>query len=633
MWVLWLMSLGATGGAVVLQQHPALRVGQVTSVPLVGLMVFLALTLALLWPARARVRSMLAATLVVVVLVHVAASVALGEEWPDAVRTAGAAAVQGVVTLAVYRLRVGDNNLTPHRPRDLLDLLVASLIGALAAVPIGPLDQPLLGSRLLGGELLVRPMDSLWWALISTSFVFVGAACAMLLVQRSPQTEAVPTRLLGVYVQLVATAVCLGLVFAFPDIPLTWLVLLPAISAGMTMGPWTSAGYGLTAWLAVLVAQAILASNGTHDASSLPGIVLLNVLMATFVFVVLLLSLLRDQRAHLATEVVERRQEAVDQAGLLSTVFESITEALVLVDRDGVVRLHNAAAREILGMEQVRTEPAKWLRLGEDRVAFTYSFSRDGSEDGVRVLAVHLAEVQYAGSAGVVAIVRDVTSEQQRIEELTRFAAVAAHDLKGPLAAVQGWIEVAEDALATDPQAALEALRHSHSASVRMSREIDDWLAYNVAREGVVTPEPMELQPIVETIAGTHPGADIAVHTPDRVLVDPTLLQHLMVNLVGNAVKYTHPGERASITVRSFAGGEPGWVRIYVVDSGIGIPEGEETAIFEPFHRASTVNGRYEGSGLGLALCKRIVRRHGGEISARRNHGPGTTIAVTLPAG
>ena len=87
------------------------------------------------------------------------------------------------------------------------------------------------------------------------------------------------------------------------------------------------------------------------------------------------------------------------------------------------------------------------------------------------------------------------------------------------------------------------------------------------------------------------------------------------------------------MTVRSFSGGERGWVRIYVVDAGIGIPPGEEPTIFEPFRRASTVQDSYEGSGLGLALCKRIVRRHGGRISAQHNEGPGTTITVTLPSG
>mgnify|MGYP001074702231 CR=1 FL=1 len=86
------------------------------------------------------------------------------------------------------------------------------------------------------------------------------------------------------------------------------------------------------------------------------------------------------------------------------------------------------------------------------------------------------------------------------------------------------------------------------------------------------------------------------------------------------------------VTVRS--GEHPsGRVQVEVVDEGIGIPAGEELAVFEPFRRASTVTDTYEGSGMGLALCKRIVRRHGGTITARRNDGPGTTVTVVLPRG
>ena len=154
----------------------------------------------------------------------------------------------------------------------------------------------------------------------------------------------------------------------------------------------------------------------------------------------------------------------MDQAGLLGTVFESINEALVLMDTLGVVQLHNAAAVQILGRDKLTTEPSRWLRRLRESPSFTYGFNRDGSEDGLRMLAVQLARVTYAGSDGVVAIVRDVTTEQRRIEELASFAAVAAHDLKSPLAAVQGWLEVAEDVMDTDPTMAAEALERGRHA-------------------------------------------------------------------------------------------------------------------------------------------------------------------------
>jgi signal transduction histidine kinase len=622
MWVLWLVCLPGIIGALLLQHLSTLQVGGTGPIRADAAVAFLWLTLASLWTDRSRRLLMLAATVVLVLAVEAIGQALTGTSVLVALRVGAALALQAGVTLAVYRWRIGDDNLAPHRPSDVLLLLVASILGSAVAAVVGPAPRIWLTSA---------PFSLFWWTALSTAYVFVGGACVMLLVARTPRTEAVPTRLLLVYAQLVVTVACLGLVFAFDQYPLTWLALLPAIWAGMTMGPWTSAAYGLTVSVAVVLAQAIPAATASATASDRTDLVLIDCLMAVFVFVVLLLSLLRDQRAYLAGEVVRRRQEAIDQAGLLGTVFESISDALVLMDPAGVVQLHNGAAVELLGHEKLEIEPVRWLRRMREESAFTYTFNRDGSEDGFRVLAVHLADVQYAGADGIVGIARDVTSEQRRIEELTSFAAVAAHDLKSPLAAVQGWIEVAEDALGNDPVTASQALERGRSASDRMSREIDDWLTYNVAREGALQPESVALQPVLDSIVATYPGGDYLVETPDSVRADPTLLRHLLVNLVGNAVKYTRPGEKPIVTIRSFATRDGNWVRLYVVDAGIGIPDGEETAIFEPFRRAPGVEAIYDGSGLGLALAKRIVRRHGGVIRAARNEGPGSTFTVTLP--
>jgi signal transduction histidine kinase len=624
MWSLWLVCLALTPGALVLQHLSSVHVGSISSIHADSLIAFLWILLAWLWPVRPLRNQILSLTVVLALAVHLLTGVLLDGDWLVSARVSAATLVQVGVTLAFYRWRIGDDNLTPHRPSDIVDLWLASVVGALVVIPLGPAP---------GVSLTSTSYELFWWTALSTAYVFVGSACIQLLVQRRPRTEAIPTRLMDVYVQLLVTGICLGVVFTFNDLPLTWIVMLPAIWAGLSLGPWTSAAYSLTGTLAVVLAQAIPGADGGYGASDLSNILLLDSLMAAFVFVVLLLSLVRDQRAHLAGEVIRRRQEALDQAGLLGTVFESINEALVLMDTEGVVQLHNAAAVQILGRDKLTAEPGRWLRRMAERPTFTYSYNRDGTDDGLRILAVQLAPVQYAGSDSVVAIVRDVTTEQARIEELASFAAVAAHDLKSPLAAVQGWIEVAEDAIDSDPVLAGEALQRGRHATDRMTREIEDWLTYNVAREGVVQPEPIALQPCLDAIAASYLDVDFTVRTPDTVMVDPTLLRHLLANLIGNAVKYTLPGERPSIAVRSFSGGDRGWVRLYVVDAGIGIPEGEETAIFEPFRRASTVQGTYEGSGLGLALCKRIVRRHGGLISAQRNEGPGTTITVTLPQG
>lgn len=620
---LWLACLVALPGALLLQRLTVADPG-LGPVRVACMVTFLWLVVAWVWPERPLRRRLLALTVVLELLVFVAVGVALLERGVLlALRMGVAAVVQAVVVLAFYRWRLGDDNLTPHRPRDLGDLAIASVLGAAAVIPIGPAP----GIWVTSG-----PLEVLWWSVLGAAYIFVGGACLLLLAQRRPRAEAIPTRLRDVYVLLVLTGACLVVALTDRGVPLTWIVMLPAVWAGLTLGPWTSAAYCLTTTVSVAAAQSLPGAARTFDSTDAVDVLLLNGLMTAFVFVVLVLSLVRDQRAHLADEVVRRRQEALDQAGLLGTVFESINEGLLLLDTQGRVQLTNAAATRILGEQNLDAEPRQWLLRLREQPTFTYPFHRDDTEDGVRVLSVQLAPVQYAGSDSVVAIVRDVTTEQRRIEELASFAAVAAHDLKGPLAAVQGWMEVAEDALTGDPDMTLRALERGRHATDRMSREIDDWLTYNVAREGVVAPEPVPLQETVEAIVATFPGVDVDVRAPDTVLVDRTLLQHLLVNLLGNAVKYAVPGERPCVTVRSLEEA-PGWVRLEVTDTGIGIPEGEESSIFEPFRRASTVQDEYEGSGLGLALCKRIVRRHGGRISAHRNDGPGTTIRVSLPAG
>ena len=114
------------------------------------------------------------------------------------------------------------------------------------------------------------------------------------------------------------------------------------------------------------------------------------------------------------------------------------------------------------------------------------------------------------------------------------------------------------------------------------------------------------------------------------MLADPGLLRQLLDNLVGNAIKYTAPDQQPWVQISSEADDEPGWIRVEVVDHGVGIPEGEEELIFEEFHRGPQ-EGRSAGTGLGLALTRRIVALHGGHMLARRNPEGGSTFLFTLP--
>jgi signal transduction histidine kinase len=109
---------------------------------------------------------------------------------------------------------------------------------------------------------------------------------------------------------------------------------------------------------------------------------------------------------------------------------------------------------------------------------------------------------------------------------------------------------------------------------------------------------------------------------------DPLQLRQLMQNLIGNALKYHQPDKPPEVKIFAHQVGEK--VQIHVVDKGIGFDQEDADRIFEPFQRL-VGRSQYEGSGIGLAICRRIVERHGGEIAAISERAIGTSFIITLP--
>ena len=170
-----------------------------------------------------------------------------------------------------------------------------------------------------------------------------------------------------------------------------------------------------------------------------------------------------------------------------------------------------------------------------------------------------------------------------------------------------------------------------------MRQVIEDWLNYTVVQNGQLRPEAVKLYGVAgEIVDGRRAGwagdaePQFSLDLEHSVHADPGLLRQLLDNLVGNAIKYTAPDQQPWVQIRSEADEEPGWIRVEVVDHGVGIPEGEEELIFNEFHRGPQ-EGRSAGTGLGLALTRRIVALHGGQMRAFRNTDVGSTFTFTLP--
>jgi PAS domain S-box-containing protein len=375
-----------------------------------------------------------------------------------------------------------------------------------------------------------------------------------------------------------------------------------------------------------------------------------------------------EARVQQATaELLAGEEESRRQARLLGAVLDGISDGVGVVGPEGRFLLHNPAAKRILGQEGEALSPEGWqehfgfFRLDgvtpypaeelpltlalagadSDQVEMTV---RNRVHPEGRVISVSARPIDTAaGERGAVAVFHDITDRKHVENELRGFAGVVAHDLKAPLAAVHGYAELIIEELNdpdAGPEAVADALRSARKViggADRMQTLISELLDYTAARDAAMRIDDFSLRELVDEVVTTRtdaPGSatgrpDVFVGSLPRVRGDRVLLRQVLDNLIGNAIKYTPPGQapRIDVTARVDA---PGSVRVQVADRGIGIPDGEHAAVFDSFHRAS--NGTtMPGTGLGLAICRRIVERHGGRIEARPNPGGGTIFTFTLP--
>jgi PAS domain S-box-containing protein len=217
------------------------------------------------------------------------------------------------------------------------------------------------------------------------------------------------------------------------------------------------------------------------------------------------------------------------------------------------------------------------------------------------------------------------------------------HDLKNPLAAIQGWAQALRRYLlasaSTDPHSEhnLQAVSSIEAGAGKVARLLDELL--DVAQVQAGRPLILDLQPADLAALAQRVVAEAQRRTPHhRIHVDtdapeihgvwdPFRLERLLDNLLSNAVKYSPQGGEITLTVARAAGDT---VALRVCDEGIGIPAADLPHIFERFHRGSNV-AQSPGRGIGLAVVQQIVDAHGGTISVDSRLGAGTTITVELP--
>ncbi|MBA3366986.1 MAG: PAS domain S-box protein [Actinobacteria bacterium] len=349
---------------------------------------------------------------------------------------------------------------------------------------------------------------------------------------------------------------------------------------------------------------------------------------------------------------IARGRLSQQQRAQAARVLEHVGDGVVLVDRGGVVRFWNAGAEAITGLAGEAVTGKKlnevipgWrtvaalipvgtgtARLREPARAKTVPVEIDGTEFWLSLTGVKFAE-------GTVYTFRDLT-EERRLDELkSDFVTTVSHEFRTPVAAVYGAAVILEErGDELEDEARAELLGIIFQQSDRLARLVNDILvAGQLASEGLelvggaFDAAALARSVIDETPVRLRNGVPIDLHAPaDVPLVagDGAKARQVLANLLENAIKYSPDGGRIDVALEPHGR----FLRFAVQDRGLGIPHRDHERVFEKFYRADPQMRRgIAGTGLGLYICRGLVRRMNGRMWMTSEPGSGSTFFFELP--
>ncbi len=374
----------------------------------------------------------------------------------------------------------------------------------------------------------------------------------------------------------------------------------------------------------------------------------------------------------IALQKYEQIKALMEDRNWLSLALKSVVDAVTAVDRDALVTFLNPVAQSLTGWDEAEAlgKPLREIFQivdGQTGDRVDIPIEKAIVEGEIVSLPEDVSLVRKTGEqvpigdcispmktedgqiVGGILIVQDNTHRRQTEEErkrytselewsnkeLSTFAAVVSHDLQEPLRKVIAFSDLLKDRVLLDDDMGLDYVKRVQNATQRMQQFIHSLLSYSRVASKVAKMESADLNEIVaETLSNLEirikeTGATVTTDRLPTVEADKFQMYQLFQNLIGNALKFHRKDAPPTIRVTSRRAPAGHW-EIAIADNGIGFDEDQSARIFRPFERLHP-QCNFEGHGMGLAICEKIVLQHGGSIRAQSVAGQGTTFFLTFP--
>lgn len=361
---------------------------------------------------------------------------------------------------------------------------------------------------------------------------------------------------------------------------------------------------------------------------------------------------LEKEAERLRQEAERTLQDVAREKGRLMTVIECMADGVLLTDHQGRIALLNPAATRLLGIrerEEVIGKPlwevveAKQLREAIEE-ALNSGTSKVISQEIKRSdlwIRAHTASVKdlEGHNMGTVTVLEDLSHLLELEKMRNEFIGMVSHELRAPLSAIEQMINVVlmKEDLGEKERNFLSRAKERLRGLVDFINKLLE-VSRIEAGMAIQRREPLDLKEVVQKAVdlfsgeALNKGLTFSVELPQDplplILGDPQGLEGVFVNLISNAIKYTPPGGKITVSLTQ----EGDYLKVSVSDTGVGIPKEDLPRIFDKFYRVRTKETRQViGTGLGLAIVKGIVEAHLGRIEVKSELGKGSVFTVYLP--